>query len=88
MRKSMCMNPLWMMWNLSPMAMMACVPRAKQAEVDLKNVVETAAGDASFQTLLKAAEAAGLADALKAKGPFTVFCPDRPGLCRPAGGNL
>jgi len=37
-----------MIWNWSPMAMMTCARRAKQAEVDLKNVVETAAAAASL----------------------------------------
>ena len=88
MRKSMCMNPLWMMWNWSPMAMMACAPRAKQAEVGLKNVVETAAGAASFQTLLKAAGAAALADALKGTGPFTVFAPTDQAFAALSAGTL
>lgn len=39
------------------------------------NIVETAAEAAKFQTLLKAAEAAGLADALRGEGPFTLFAP-------------
>ena len=40
-----------------------------------QNIVETAAAAGTFQTLLKAAEAAGLADALQGEGPFTVFAP-------------
>ena len=40
-----------------------------------KSIVETAAEAGAFQTLLKAAVAAGLADALKGDGPFTVFAP-------------
>jgi uncharacterized surface protein with fasciclin (FAS1) repeats len=39
------------------------------------DIVETAAEAGSFQTLLTAAEAAGLVDTLKGEGPFTVFAP-------------
>lgn len=40
-----------------------------------KNIVDIAAGEGSFSTLLKAAEAAGLVDTLANGGPFTVFAP-------------
>jgi transforming growth factor-beta-induced protein len=39
------------------------------------NIVETAAADAQFSTLVAAVTKAGLADALQADGPFTVFAP-------------
>lgn len=39
------------------------------------DIVETASEAGSFQTLLSAAEAAGLVDTLKGEGPFTVFAP-------------
>lgn len=39
------------------------------------DIVETAAAAGTFTTLLAAAEAAGLAEALKGEGPFTVFAP-------------
>jgi uncharacterized surface protein with fasciclin (FAS1) repeats len=39
------------------------------------DIVETAQEAGSFQTLLTAAEAAELVDALKNEGPFTVFAP-------------
>jgi uncharacterized surface protein with fasciclin (FAS1) repeats len=39
------------------------------------DIVETAEEAGSFQTLLTAAEAAGLVDTLKSEGPFTVFAP-------------
>lgn len=39
------------------------------------DIVETAKQAGSFNTLLAAAEAAGLVDALKADGPLTVFAP-------------
>jgi len=40
-----------------------------------KDIVETAAEAGSFSTLLAAAKAAGLVDALKGEGPLTVFAP-------------
>ena len=39
------------------------------------DILETASEAGSFQTLLTAAEAAGLVDTLKSEGPFTVFAP-------------
>lgn len=46
---------------------------AKKAEK--KDIVETAAEAGSFTTLLAAAEAAGLVEALQGEGPLTVFAP-------------
>ena len=40
-----------------------------------KDIVDTAASAGTFNTLLAAAEAAGLVDTLKSDGPFTVFAP-------------
>jgi uncharacterized surface protein with fasciclin (FAS1) repeats len=40
-----------------------------------QNIVETAAAAGSFNTLLAAAKAADLVDALSGSGPFTVFAP-------------
>jgi len=40
-----------------------------------KDIVDTAVSAGSFDTLVKALKAAELVDALKAKGPFTVFAP-------------
>jgi uncharacterized surface protein with fasciclin (FAS1) repeats len=39
------------------------------------DIVETTQDAGSFQTLLTAAEAAGIVDTLKSEGPFTVFAP-------------
>lgn len=39
------------------------------------DIVDTAAGNKSFTILVKAVQAAGLVDALKGEGPFTVFAP-------------
>lgn len=40
-----------------------------------KDIVDTAVASNSFPTLVAAVQAAGLVDALKSKGPFTVFAP-------------
>ena len=40
-----------------------------------KDIVDTAAGNDGFSTLVAAVKAAGLVDTLKGKGPFTVFAP-------------
>jgi uncharacterized surface protein with fasciclin (FAS1) repeats len=40
-----------------------------------KDIVDTAASNADFSTLVAAVKAAGLVEALKGKGPYTVFAP-------------
>ena len=51
-----------------------------------KDIVDTAVAAGSFNTLVKAVEAAGLVDTLKSKGPFTVFAPTDQAFAKlPAG---
>jgi uncharacterized surface protein with fasciclin (FAS1) repeats len=40
-----------------------------------KDIVDTAVSAGNFETLVAAVKAAGLVDALKAEGPYTVFAP-------------
>ena len=40
-----------------------------------KDIVDIAAGNPNFSTLVAAVKAAGLVDTLKSEGPFTVFAP-------------
>ena len=49
---------------------LATAPSAKAADI-----VDIAAGDENFSTLVAAVQAAGLVDTLKGPGPFTVFAP-------------
>jgi transforming growth factor-beta-induced protein len=50
------------------------------------DIVDTAVGAGSFKTLVAAVKAAGLVDALKGKGPFTVFAPTDEAFAKlPAG---
>lgn len=39
------------------------------------DIVDTAIGDGSFNTLVAAVRAAGLVETLKGEGPFTFFAP-------------
>jgi uncharacterized surface protein with fasciclin (FAS1) repeats len=45
------------------------------AAAPAKDIVDTAAGNPDFKTLVAAVKAADLVDTLKGKGPFTVFAP-------------
>lgn len=47
----------------------------KQPAAQTGDIVDTAVAAGSFKTLAKALEAAGLVEALKGEGPFTVFAP-------------
>lgn len=49
-------------------------------------IVEIAAGDENFSTLVAAVKAAGLVDTLQADGPYTVFAPTNDAFAKlPAG---
>ena len=50
-------------------------PTEEEAGTMEKDIVDTAIEAGSFDTLVAAVEAAGLVDALKGEGPFTVFAP-------------
>ena len=43
--------------------------------MDKKDIVDTAVGAGTFETLVAAVQAAGLVETLKGDGPFTVFAP-------------
>ena len=45
------------------------------ASAQAKTIVDIAAGDERFSTLVAAVSAAGLVDTLSSSGPFTVFAP-------------
>lgn len=55
------------------LALMCAMAAGQPARAD--NVVEVAANAGTFQTLIAAAKAAGLADALATTSPITVFAP-------------
>lgn len=46
-----------------------------EAKQSKKDIVDTAIGAKNFSTLLAAVKQAGLVDALKGEGPFTLFAP-------------
>jgi uncharacterized surface protein with fasciclin (FAS1) repeats len=49
--------------------------RTTKTTKEEKTIVEVAAGNENFSTLVAAVKAAGLVDVLSSKGPFTVFAP-------------
>ena len=53
----------------------ALVTLAACAQPQDPDIVDIAAGDPNFSTLVAAVQAAGLVDTLKGPGPFTVFAP-------------
>ena len=52
-----------------------CAAAKGAAQVESKNIVQTAIAAGQFNTLVKAVQAAGLAETLGGDGPFTVFAP-------------
>jgi uncharacterized surface protein with fasciclin (FAS1) repeats len=58
---------------LGAASLLALSMSAGAAKAD--DIVDIAAGNPEFSTLVTAVKAAGLVDTLKSKGPFTVFAP-------------
>ena len=60
---------------LTSAAVVLCTTSTSFAGGHSKDIVDTAVGAGSFQTLVAAVTAADLVDVLKGDGPFTVFAP-------------
>jgi uncharacterized surface protein with fasciclin (FAS1) repeats len=60
----------------------------EEAAAELTDIVDTAVGAGSFGTLVAAVQAAGLVDALKGEGPFTVFAPSEEAFAALPAGTL
>lgn len=57
-----------------------------EGEMTTSNIVEVAAGNEDFSTLVAAVQAAGLVEVLSGEGPFTVFAPTNAAFAKlPAG---
>lgn len=65
----------------------AAAPPAHAADAP-KDIVDTAVAAGSFKTLAAALTAAGLVDALKGTGPFTVFAPTDAAFAKLPAGTL
>jgi len=57
------------------LALVVLVSVVPSRAAETKDIVDTAVGAGSFNTLVAAVKAAGLVETLKGKGPFTVFAP-------------
>ena len=60
----------------------------KMAAPAQPDIVDTAVAAGSFNTLVKAVQAAGLVDTLKGDGPFTVFAPTDAAFAKLPAGTL
>ena len=79
-------------WKVLAVAALAAAPAAASAQHPAghapasKNIVEVAVEAGTFQTLVAAVKAAGLAETLQGEGPFTVFAPSDAAFAKlPAG---
>jgi uncharacterized surface protein with fasciclin (FAS1) repeats len=61
--------------KIAMMMMIGLLAMPVVANPDKKDIVDTAVGAGSFNTLVTAVKAAGLVETLKGAGPFTVFAP-------------
>ena len=74
---------LFAILGTTPLLVQAKTPKHSAKPMD---IVQTAVGAGQFKTLAAALEAAGLIDALKGAGPFTVFAPTDEAFAKlPAG---
>jgi uncharacterized surface protein with fasciclin (FAS1) repeats len=64
-----------MLRKIAMMTMSAAAAVVMAAGAKADDIVDIAAKNSDFSTLVAAVKAAGLVDALKGKGPFTVFAP-------------
>jgi transforming growth factor-beta-induced protein len=68
------------------LAALPVVATAQSTDAPTADIVDTAIAAGDFETLVAAVQAAGLVDALKGEGPFTVFAPtDAAFAALPAG---
>ena len=73
---------------ISAFAVLALVPSALTAQMNEKDIVETAIEAGSFTTLVAALEAADLVSVLQGDGPFTVFAPTDAAFAKLAEGTV
>jgi uncharacterized surface protein with fasciclin (FAS1) repeats len=68
-------NVLFLLLAITSLAFFIPQTSFAQSETTDKTIVEVAAGNSDFTTLVAAVKAAGLAETLMGEGPFTVFAP-------------
>jgi transforming growth factor-beta-induced protein len=75
-----------LMVGVTPAPRVASMRMSSAVSMEMKDIVDTAVGAGSFNTLAAALGAAGLVDTLKSAGPFTVFAPTDDAFAKlPAG---
>ena len=74
--------------RIAALVAVLCLSISTVASAAEKDIVDTAVAAGSFKTLAAAAGAAGLVDALKGEGPFTVFAPTDEAFAKLPEGTL
>ncbi|MBD8526857.1 fasciclin domain-containing protein [Pseudomarimonas arenosa] len=69
-------------------ALAAAAVFASAAQAKEQTIVDIAAGNPDFSTLVSAVKAAGLVDTLSSEGPFTVFAPTNEAFAKLPQGTL
>ena len=72
------------MLMLSPLA----IAHVQKGDAKTQTIVDIAAGNPDFSTLVAAVKAAGLVDTLSGPGPFTVFAPTNDAFAKLPAGTL
>lgn len=75
-------------WMVAVVAVVAGLCSLTQAADKPKDIVDTAVDAGSFKTLVIAVKEAGLVEALKGEGPFTVFAPTDEAFAKLPKGTL
>ncbi|HTN73642.1 MAG TPA: fasciclin domain-containing protein [Pirellulaceae bacterium] len=75
-------------WMVAVVAVVAGLCSLTQAADKPKDIVDTAVAAGSFKTLVIAVKEAGLVEALKGEGPFTVFVPTDEAFAKLPKGTL
>jgi uncharacterized surface protein with fasciclin (FAS1) repeats len=81
------LKPYRALLTLTALAVAILAAPAAEKKAD-KDIVETAVAAGQFKTLAKALTEAGLVEALKGKGPFTVFAPTDAAFAKLPEGTL
>jgi uncharacterized surface protein with fasciclin (FAS1) repeats len=87
-RRNKMKKSLTVVFGIAALALVISSGISARADNHKKDIVDTAVSAGSFNTLVKAVQAAGLVETLKGEGPFTVFAPTDDAFAKLPAGTL